>query len=170
MAAAIARIQGAGAEAGGVRPEPGGDQLLEWSEPVNALRVDKGLERKKEVGLVSRQGQGGGAKPRLSKEQKQELKESLRKESDFYTLGRIRNLVQERYGVSYGKRQTQAPAQATGHVLLQAPAARPPPAGGCPGQAQGKAAGGGRRAGHERQGLGEDLHWVCRREQPAAAG
>lgn len=65
------------------------------------------MEWKKEVGLVAHQGQGGGAKPRLKKEQKKLLKQVLIKEGKFWTLGRIRNLVLERFGVSYGKRQMQ---------------------------------------------------------------
>lgn len=65
------------------------------------------LEQKKELGLENQRGQGGGAKPRLTKEQKKELKDILYKESDFWTCGEIGSLIQKRFNISYSKRQVQ---------------------------------------------------------------
>jgi len=61
---------------------------------------------KKETGLENHQGQGGGSKARLSKEHKQDLKQTLDQE-DSWTIGQIRHLVKKQYGVSYGPRQMQ---------------------------------------------------------------
>ncbi len=65
------------------------------------------LEQKKEPGLENRQGQGGGVKPRLTQLQKGTLKKILIEESDFWTSGRIVNLIKERFLVTYTKRQVQ---------------------------------------------------------------
>ncbi|GAA4439429.1 hypothetical protein GCM10023188_35760 [Pontibacter saemangeumensis] len=69
--------------------------------------MDSALECKKEVGLVNRQGQGGGAKPRLSKEQRQQFKHLLQSQGGFYTIGRMRQLALECFGAGYGRRQLQ---------------------------------------------------------------
>ncbi len=68
--------------------------------------MGKRLERKKETGLENHQGQGGGSKARLSKEQKQQLKQTLA-QKDSWSVGQVRKLVKLEYGVSYGKRQMQ---------------------------------------------------------------
>lgn len=52
-------------------------------------------------------GQGGGPKPRLSKDQKCHLKQILTDESDFWTCGEIRNLILNRFQITYSKRQVQ---------------------------------------------------------------
>lgn len=48
------------------------------------------------------------------KEQKQELKQYLKSAASFYTLGQIRSLILERYGVGYSKRQVQRLARQWG--------------------------------------------------------
>jgi transposase len=67
----------------------------------------KRLEQKKELGLHDHRGQGGGVKPRLNKEQKEQLKQVLTDETDFWTCGEIRTLVQKRFSITYSKRQIQ---------------------------------------------------------------
>lgn len=99
-------FQGFGVEDGGVRSEPGKCISSEWGKLEYALWLGKGLEWKKKTGLANHQGQGGGSKARLSKDQQQELKQTLNRK-DLWTVGRVRNMVKEQYGVSYGKRQLQ---------------------------------------------------------------
>ena len=55
-------------------------------------RLDERLEPKKEIGLENHQGQGGGSKARLTKEQKQQLKKTL-DQKDWWSQGQVRNLV-----------------------------------------------------------------------------
>ena len=59
---------------------------------------------KKEIGLQDFRGQGGGPKPRLSKDQKGHLKQILTDESDFWTYGEIRNLILNQFQITYSKR------------------------------------------------------------------
>ena len=65
------------------------------------------LEQKKEVGLQDLRGQGGGPKPRLTPQQRTELKQLLTDESDFWTCGEIPTRIQTQFLVSYSKRQVQ---------------------------------------------------------------
>jgi len=105
-------------------------KLLESGQSIEAVSALTGVsastlyewigQRKKEVGLVNRHGQGGGAKPRLSKEQKQEFKELLQSQPNFYTIGRMRNLAREHFGVSYGWRQMQRLARQLGMYCYKA--------------------------------------------------
>jgi len=76
------------------------------------------VERKKEAGLANRQGQGGGAKPRLSKEQRQEFKALLQSQGGSHTIGRMRSLAREHFGVNYGSRQMQRLARGLGKVCV----------------------------------------------------
>lgn len=55
---------------------------------------------KKKVGLVSRPGQGGGAKLKLTKEQREQFQAELRGQ-DFWSLPEVMSLLQEHYQVSY---------------------------------------------------------------------
>ena len=52
-------------------------------------------------------GQGGGPKPRLTQDQKGRLKQILTDESDFWTCGEIRNLILNRFQITYSMRQVQ---------------------------------------------------------------
>ncbi len=65
--------------------------------------MDRGLEQKKEGGIINQQGKGGGAKSKLSTEQKATLKVELGTK-DFWTLGEIDQLVQDKFGVNYSQR------------------------------------------------------------------
>jgi transposase len=62
--------------------------------------MDKGVECKKEVGLISRQGQGGGAKLKLTQKQRAQLQFDLRQQ-DFWSLPQVINWIKENYQVSY---------------------------------------------------------------------
>jgi putative transposase len=62
--------------------------------------MDKGVECKKEAGLIGRQGQGGGPKLKLRQEQRTQLQAELRQQ-DFWTLGQVMHWLQEHYQVSY---------------------------------------------------------------------
>jgi transposase len=62
--------------------------------------MDKGVECPKKVGLLSRQGRGGGPKLKLKAEQRGQLQAELRGQ-DFWTLGQVINRLQEHYQVSY---------------------------------------------------------------------
>jgi putative transposase len=77
--------------------------LYDWMKDWNQK---KRLESKKETGLENHQGQGGGSKARLTKEQKQQLKKIL-DQRDLWSLGQVDNLVKAQYKVNYGKRQIQ---------------------------------------------------------------
>jgi transposase len=62
--------------------------------------VDKGVECKKKVGLISRPGQGGGAKLKLSKEQREQFQAELRGQ-DFWSLPEVISYLEQHYQVSY---------------------------------------------------------------------
>lgn len=57
--------------------------------------------------MQDHRGKGGWVKPRLNKEQKQQLKQILTEESDFWTYEEIRPLVQKRFDIIHSKRQIQ---------------------------------------------------------------
>ena len=59
---------------------------------------------KKEDGLVSRQGQGGGSGHRLDASTTEELKEILSREQEFCTLEQITSLLAERFCIQYSPR------------------------------------------------------------------
>ena len=84
------------------------------------------------MGLQDHRGQGGGPKPRLTKEQKNELKQILADESDFWTCGEIRTLIQKRFTncsmpIVYSKRQVQRLLRLMGMYCYKRNAARPQP-------------------------------------------
>lgn len=69
---------------------------------------------KKTASLRSRQGEGGGARGRLTAEQFEELCRKLRSEQRLWTTRELQEYLQERWGVRYSLRQVRRIARRCG--------------------------------------------------------
>ena len=62
------------------------------------------MEQKKELGLLNRQGQGGGGKRKLNPVDAKELQAMLTEEQPFWTLKQIACVLAERFNIHYSSR------------------------------------------------------------------